>query len=217
MPMELDDDIDDDGDLQGFIAKDDEMDDDEEYGKPLPKNVKQPNRRIIQDSDGESEAEEEEKPSKKDKGKGKEKAAPVELPDWMAKQEPSTKMKWALAEVQRLDAEFPDDKIIIISSFTTALDLMADMLYEADFKVTRYQGDMTRKERDDSVKVLKKSKKCKIMLSELTLVPSTTTLEADPSPSSQCRSSAEESDSTSLAPTASSRSVSCRLGGRQMP
>lgn len=164
--MELDDDIDDDGDLKDFIAIDNEMDEDDEYGKPLSKKVKQPNRHIIQDSDDELEAEEKEKPSKKDKGKGREKVAPVELPDWMAKQEPSTKMKWALAEVQRLYAEFPDDKIIIISSFTTALDLMADMLYEADIKVTRYQGDMSRKERDDSVKVLKKSKKCKIMLSE---------------------------------------------------
>ncbi|ORY40897.1 SNF2 family N-terminal domain-domain-containing protein [Leucosporidium creatinivorum] len=167
IPMDVDEDIDDDGDLKNFIAKDDEMDEDDEDDKPSSsKKVKQPNRRIIQDSDDESEAEEE-KPSKQDKGKGKEKAGPVELPSWMEKQEPSTKMKWALAEVQRLDAEFPDDKIIIISSFTTALDLMADMLYEADFKVTRYQGDMTRKERDDSVRVLKKSKKCKIMLMSL--------------------------------------------------
>lgn len=181
--MELDDDIDDDGDLKDFIAKDDEVDEDDEDEKPSSlKKVKQPNRRIIQDSDDESEAEEE-KPSKKDKGKGKEKVGPVELPSYMEKQEPSTKMKWALAEVQRLDAEFPDDKIIIISSFTTALDLMADMLFEADFKVTRYQGDMTRKERDDSVKVLKKSKKCKIMLSEFALCLLQMTVQADPPPS----------------------------------
>jgi hypothetical protein len=98
------DDVDENGDLDGFIVADNE-DSDGDAG-PVTKPVKQANRRVIQDPDDEqSEAEEvsEEKASMSAKKAGKLKVK--ELPGWMAKQEPSTKMRWALDEVGRLFAE----------------------------------------------------------------------------------------------------------------
>jgi SNF2 family DNA or RNA helicase len=46
----------------------------------------------------------------------------------------------------------PDDKFIIISSFTSALDLVDDFLRSQNIPATRYQGDMSRTQRDDSVR-----------------------------------------------------------------
>ncbi|GAA5877102.1 hypothetical protein JCM16303_006167 [Sporobolomyces ruberrimus] len=177
--MEVDDDEDDadeKGDLDGFIVNDD---DDEYEDRSIKKKApKQPNRAVIQDSDDEddgllaSEAEEDfaSESRKKDKGKGKVigKAEAKKIRQiWMKKQETSTKMLWCLAELERLQAENPDDKVIIISSFTSMLDLLQDFLDSKDIKTCRYQGDMNAQDRLHSLKVLKKSKKCKVMLLSL--------------------------------------------------
>lgn len=47
------------------------------------------------------------------------------------------------------------------------LDLVSDYLTANGVRSTRYQGDMTRNQRDDSVKVLEKSKSVKVMLMSL--------------------------------------------------
>ncbi|GAA6038972.1 hypothetical protein JCM8097_000134 [Rhodosporidiobolus ruineniae] len=162
--MDVDDD-DPDETLGGFIVNDEE-DDDQPLGKK--KKPVQQNRRVIQDSDDESEAEEVPEPgssTKKDKGKGKEKSA-LEL-DWMPSKEPSAKMLWAYNKLLEIWRDHPDDKVIIISSFTSVLDLMEDYLKDNDIRTTRYQGDMNRQARDEALKILKKSKKCKVMLLSL--------------------------------------------------
>lgn len=79
---------------------------------------------------------------------------------------PSTKMMWVLEELEKLNKENPDDKVIIISSFTSMLDLLENYLNENEIRTCRYQGDMNANERQKSLKVLKKSKKCKVMLRE---------------------------------------------------
>ena len=102
-------------------------------------------------------------------------------------------MKWVTDELERLFTESPDDKVIIISSFTSMLDMLQvslhptyfvcshriskltfsansslsqDHLDSKDIKTCRYQGDMKNDERQHSLKTLKKSKKCKVMLRE---------------------------------------------------
>lgn len=142
-----------------------ESDSDDEEEEEAPVKTKKKNRAVIEDSD----EEEEKKPEKEkmsEKKAGKQKAA-KELPGWMAQQEPSTKMRWLLEEIRRIEIEAPDDKFIIISSFTSALDLVDDFLRSHNIPATRYQGDMSRTQRDDSVRILAKSKKCKIMLMSL--------------------------------------------------
>ncbi|KAK4694961.1 hypothetical protein P7C70_g8647, partial [Phenoliferia sp. Uapishka_3] len=122
---------------------------------------KQNNRAIVIDSDDE----EEEKDTEASKS-GKQKA-PKELPDWMASQEPSTKMVWLYNEISRVAAEAPDEKFLVISQFTSALDLVEDYLQSKGIKVTRYQGDMNATEREESVRILARSKKCNVMLMSL--------------------------------------------------
>ncbi|GJN91484.1 hypothetical protein Rhopal_004507-T1 [Rhodotorula paludigena] len=164
LDIDMDEDDDDDT-LGGFIVADDEDDDAFADSVKKKKKPKQPNRAIVQDSDDEqSEAEEEPAPSRKEKGKGKKKEKTALELDWMAKQEPSTKMIWALTEIERSFKETPDDKIIVISSFTSALELFDRYLATKGIRTTRYQGDMKITEREDSIRVLKKSKKCKVML-----------------------------------------------------
>ncbi|BGP04654.1 hypothetical protein JCM10049v2_000456 [Rhodotorula toruloides] len=170
--MEIDREEDDEDDtLGGFIVPDHEEDDDD-FGKSVSKKKpKQPNRAIIQDSDDEEQAEqseaEEEPAPRKDKGKGKQKEKPVYELKFIKELEPSTKMIWAEKEVERMLKENPDDKVIIISSFVSALDMMDIYLESKGHRTVRYQGDMSITEREESIRILKKSKKCRIMLLSL--------------------------------------------------
>ncbi|KAI5477304.1 hypothetical protein MNV49_006525 [Pseudohyphozyma bogoriensis] len=161
-------------DLENSDGEDDkdeleEKSEDEEEDLPVvSRGPKQKNRARVIDSDDEDEAKEE--ADKKDQEKAEKKKAKMkelELPDWMASQEPSTKMRWLLEEIQRLESEAPDDKILVISSFVSALDIVEDYLQSNGIRVTRYQGDMNASERSESVRILTKSKKCKIMLMSL--------------------------------------------------
>ncbi|GAA5826974.1 hypothetical protein JCM11251_002186 [Rhodosporidiobolus azoricus] len=159
---------DDDGDdtLGGFIVNDDEGD--SECGKPSRKKSKaQLNRRVVKDSDDEqSEAEEAPEPSSsKRMGKKKEKTA-LDL-HFMSDHEPSAKMLWLKDKLDTIFRENPDDKVIVISSFTSALDMVEQYLNKNDLRTCRYQGDMSRDAREESLRILKKSKKCKIMLLSL--------------------------------------------------
>ncbi|GAA5878832.1 hypothetical protein JCM1840_000729 [Sporobolomyces johnsonii] len=161
--------------LGGFIVEDGEASDDDDA--PVFKQKKTPkqlNRAVIQDSDEEdggaqSEAEEAPAPRKKDKGKGKAKEDNRTMADvgWMKEQEPSTKMIWTLTELERIFKEHPDDKVLIISSFTTALEMFADLLDSKGIRNCRYQGDMSNKDREEALRILRKSKKCKVMLLSL--------------------------------------------------
>lgn len=56
------------------------------------------------------------------------------------------------------------DKVIIISSFTSALDMMHEFLSNKGVKSCRYQGDMNIAEREAAIRRLKKSVKCRVML-----------------------------------------------------
>ncbi|BGP44657.1 hypothetical protein JCM10450v2_000471 [Rhodotorula kratochvilovae] len=156
--------------LGGFIVPDEE--DDDEFAKAAKKKApKQPNRAVIQDSDEDepaqqSEAEEELAP-KADKGKGKKKVKSVRELLWMKEQEPSTKMVWVMNELERMFRDNPDDKIIVISSFVTALDMMDNYLKNKDVRTLRYQGDMSIGERDETLRIFRKSKKRKVMLLSL--------------------------------------------------
>lgn len=91
--------------------KDDPEDDDD---VPAPRAAKQNNTRVIVDSDDEAEATEARKSpemSSKKAGKQKEKIEKKEkkikekVENWADAQEPSTKMRWLLAELNRIENE----------------------------------------------------------------------------------------------------------------
>lgn len=129
-----------------------------------PSVPKQKNRAIVIDSDDDEEESggggKDETMSSTKAGKQKAK----ELPGWMASQEPSTKLIWLYEEIARVAIEYvifflsfslhsaaraltsfflrgraPTDKFIVISQFTTALDLVEDYLLSKGVGVTRYQ------------------------------------------------------------------------------
>ncbi|GAA5891117.1 hypothetical protein JCM6882_006429 [Rhodosporidiobolus microsporus] len=163
-------DDDEDDTLGGFIVNDDEESDDEvKSSKKKTKAPSQPNRRVIQDSDDEhSEAEEVPEPSSsRSKGKGKQKEKSALEVEFMKSHEPSAKMLWLKAKLDAIFRDSPDDKVILISSFTSALDIAGEYLTKHGYTNTRYQGDMNREARDEALRILKKSKKCKIMLLSL--------------------------------------------------
>ncbi|KAK4057554.1 hypothetical protein OIO90_001199 [Microbotryomycetes sp. JL221] len=156
-------------------AKIEAVSDDEDFGPIVKKKLLQPNRAIIQDSDDDEElptlkqlsdrSKSKRDASTNDKKAGKQKAK--ELPGWMAEQEPSTKMKWALDEVLRAQVDSPDDKFIIISTFTTALDMMEDLFDAHGVKVLRYQGDMNREHRATAVRLFRKKDSYRVLLLSL--------------------------------------------------
>jgi len=189
----MDDDDDDvDETLGGFIVPDGDEDDDE-FGKALVKRKpKQPNRAVVQDSDDDdqvaqqSEAEEEPAPQSA-KAKGKKKVKTLEQIQWVREQEPSTKMLWAMAELERMFKENPEgasslpllprrahaantcfgscscaEKVIIISSFVAGLDILDTYLESKGVRTLRYQGDMSISDRDETLRTFRKSKKRKV-------------------------------------------------------
>ncbi|KAM0748722.1 hypothetical protein T439DRAFT_71167 [Meredithblackwellia eburnea MCA 4105] len=141
--------------LKGKGKATDEDDEEIEVAGP-----RQRNRAVVMDSDDE---EEEKEIDKAITAKSKVK----ELPPWLTAQEPSTKFIWLGKEILRARQENSDDKFLVLSQFTSALDMVEEYLKKLNIIVTRYQGDMNVAQRDESVSVLKKSKKCFVMLMSL--------------------------------------------------
>ncbi|GAA5916809.1 hypothetical protein JCM8208_004781 [Rhodotorula glutinis] len=169
--MDEDDDIDE--TLGGFIVPDGDEDDDDFGDAVQQRKPKQPNRAIVQDSDDEdgdvaqqSEAEEEPAP-KSAKAKGKKKVKTAEQIQWVREQEPSTKMLWTMAELERMFKENPEEKVIVISSFVAGLDILDTYLGTQGVRTLRYQGDMTISDRDETLRTFRKSKKRKVLLLSL--------------------------------------------------
>ncbi|KAL5520215.1 hypothetical protein ACEPAG_9428 [Sanghuangporus baumii] len=83
------------------------------------------------------------------------------------KVEPSTKMLCMLESILKWRAEFPGDKAIVYSQWTSMLDLVEAYLKESGVQVLRYDGRMNRLARVDSVARFKKSNGPPIMLVSL--------------------------------------------------
>lgn len=140
-------------------------DDDAEDAGPVH-FMKQKNARVVQDSDDEEEAvDANEKDVKNKKGKGKGKA--IEEDNWSKAQEPSAKMRWLLVEIERVAATAPDEKFLVLCSFTKFLDILDDFLNANGVRTVRFQGDMSRKDRDQSLRIITKSTKVKVYVPNL--------------------------------------------------
>ncbi|CAD6573847.1 MAG: hypothetical protein CYPHOPRED_005227 [Cyphobasidiales sp. Tagirdzhanova-0007] len=107
--------------------------------------------------------------SRTEKGKGKaELVSPSkgarDLVSVMGKFIPSTKLR---AAVQIIEAAPKDDKFMLISQWTSMLELTSHYLRELGIPHLRFQGDMSRSERDEAVKKFNKSPKYKCLLMSL--------------------------------------------------
>ncbi|KAF5357721.1 hypothetical protein D9758_007422 [Tetrapyrgos nigripes] len=161
---ESNDEYEDDDNLSDFIVPDDA--DDGEY-TPRPKKMKKPlmNKRkhvIVIDSD------EDEDPEEKELILGrKRKALSAKEIKMLPRFFPSTKMKYMMNEIVRLAKEHPDEKTMVVSQWTSCLKLVSEYLDENGIAHVRYQGDMSRNERDKSVRVFMARDKAKVLLMSL--------------------------------------------------
>ncbi|EPQ53423.1 hypothetical protein GLOTRDRAFT_139677 [Gloeophyllum trabeum ATCC 11539] len=175
----------DDDDMRDFIV-DDDADDDEEYGSRRPskkapvvvdgddedgefapprantRKGKGKARAIILDSDDEEDAEvifgkKEPEPERPADGK-------IRL---MSKFLPSTKMKHMMESLREWSKTNPDEKVLIISQWTSCLDLVSNYLSENGMIHVKYQGSMNRAMRDRAVRVFMAKDKAKYMLMSL--------------------------------------------------
>ncbi|KAL1744579.1 SNF2 family N-terminal domain-containing protein [Schizophyllum fasciatum] len=80
---------------------------------------------------------------------------------------PSTKMRYMMEALERLFKEKPDEKVILVSQWTTALGLLSDYLSERQIAHVKYQGDMHRNARDAAVRAFMAKDKAKVMLMSL--------------------------------------------------
>ncbi|KAG9018867.1 hypothetical protein FRB90_008804 [Tulasnella sp. 427] len=79
-------------------------------------------------------------------------AEPVRQPPMMAKFLPSTKMIAMMDLLENIRDNYPDDKVMVVSQWTSALELCANYLDEKHFGYVRYEGNMNRTAREHSVR-----------------------------------------------------------------
>ncbi|KAG9049705.1 hypothetical protein FS837_009350 [Tulasnella sp. UAMH 9824] len=79
-------------------------------------------------------------------------AEPVRQPPMMAKFLPSTKMIAMMRLLEDIRDKYPDDKVMVVSQWTSALELCANYLDEKHFSYVRYEGSMNRTAREHAVR-----------------------------------------------------------------
>ncbi|KAF8632872.1 hypothetical protein AX17_004720 [Amanita inopinata Kibby_2008] len=80
---------------------------------------------------------------------------------------PSTKMKYMMEQIRKTHKEKPDEKILIVSQWTSCLSLVSDYLAEWDISYVKYQGDMNRVARDKAIREFMSESRTRVMLMSL--------------------------------------------------
>jgi len=88
-------------------------------------------------------------------------------PSSMAKFLPSTKMQAMMRILEDIQDNHPDDKVIIVSQWVSALELVSHYIAEKGFTFVTYQGSMSTTERQTAVRALMTKDKVKVMLMSL--------------------------------------------------
>lgn len=81
--------------------------------------------------------------------------------------EPSTKMLKMLEYIKDWLLEYPDDKIILYSQWTSMIDLVIQLLSQEDIDVLRFDGKMSRLSRDETLRQFKKAGGPRILIISL--------------------------------------------------
>ncbi|KAG8848478.1 hypothetical protein FRB91_010772 [Serendipita sp. 411] len=89
---------------------------------------------------------------------------PMDRPEMMSSFLPSTKMQYMMGYLEDVERENPDDKTMIVSQWTSALDLCSDYLSERGIRYIRYQGNMNSRERSDAINTFMTKGSVKVML-----------------------------------------------------
>ncbi|KAF9003233.1 SNF2 family N-terminal domain-containing protein [Cyathus striatus] len=80
---------------------------------------------------------------------------------------PSTKMKHMMQQLQNLMSERPEEKVLIVSQWTSCLSLVSKYLQEVNILHVNYRGDMDRSQRSQAVKDFTCNAEIRVMLMSL--------------------------------------------------
>ncbi|KAF8488076.1 SNF2 family N-terminal domain-containing protein [Gautieria morchelliformis] len=167
-----------DNSLSDFIVERDEDEEEKDARRELKQKLTR-NKRVVLDSDEDIQVDDEVEllpPTAVRKKKGK--TVQRFLPSTKMKEMMSLLKEWADKEdtknekvcqvsVQSRYSFSPTFQTIVISQWTSCLDLIADYLDENGFTFVRYQGDMSRLARDEAVRIFMSQGKARVMLMSL--------------------------------------------------
>ncbi|PPQ65989.1 hypothetical protein CVT26_010649 [Gymnopilus dilepis] len=159
------DDYDDDEDnLSDFIVQSDEEEEEKDARRAMNKRQGKKRAHIIIDSDDEPDT-----PEEKEVIFGVPRKVPTKekMVMTMSRFLPSTKMKYMMEQLQKLVKAKPDEKTLIVSQWTGCLSLVSDYLTEKGIPHVKYQGDMSRTQRERAVQVFMSKEKARVMLMSL--------------------------------------------------
>ncbi|KIK40408.1 hypothetical protein CY34DRAFT_807271 [Suillus luteus UH-Slu-Lm8-n1] len=156
-------DDDEDDDISDFIVEDDEDEEEKDARRDIKKRLRT-RRAMVVESDDELDADEREvvigrNPRKVPASMGQVKT--------MSRFLPSTKMNHMMEHLEKWAKQSPGDKTIIISQWTECLKLVSDFLAEKKIPHVKYQGSMSRNQRDQAVRVFMVGNTAQVMLMSL--------------------------------------------------
>lgn len=156
-------DDDEDDDISDFIVEDGEDEEEKDARRDIKKRLRT-RRAMVVESDDELDADEREVVI----GRGPRKVpASVGQVKTMSRFLPSTKMNHMMEHLEKWAKQSPGDKTIIISQWTECLKLVSDFLAEKKIPHVKYQGSMSRSQRDQAVRVFMVGNTAQVMLMSL--------------------------------------------------
>ncbi|KAH7924689.1 hypothetical protein BV22DRAFT_1012721 [Leucogyrophana mollusca] len=148
-----------DDDMSDFIVESDEDEEEKDARRALKKSLGK-RRAMVVESDDEMDDVVIGAPRTQE-------ALPTGPVKMMSKFLPSTKMKRMMEHLVRWAEANPGEKTIVISQWTECLKLVSDYLTENHMPHVKYQGSMSRAQRDQAVRAFMIGSKAEVMLMSL--------------------------------------------------
>ncbi|KAG2151182.1 SNF2 family N-terminal domain-containing protein [Suillus bovinus] len=154
---------DDDDDMSDFIVEDGEDEEEKDARRNIKKRLRT-RRAIVVESDDELDADERDVVIGRNPRQVPASTGEVRM---MSRFLPSTKMNHMIEHLEKWAKQYPGDKTIIISQWTECLKLVSDFLVEKKVPHVKYQGSMSRSQRDQAVRVFMTGNTAQVMLMSL--------------------------------------------------
>lgn len=153
-----------DDDMSDFIVGSDEDEEEKDARRALKKRLGKKRAHVILDSDEEGDTPEEKEVIFGVRKKTTLSKAAIKL---MPRFLPSSKMKYMMDELLKLQKTNPEEKTLLVSQWTGCLSLISAYLTEHGIPHVKYQGDMSRTKRDQAVTIFMAKEKAHVMLMSL--------------------------------------------------
>ncbi|KAJ7076087.1 SNF2 superfamily protein [Mycena belliarum] len=155
-----------DSDLSDFIVQSDEDEEEKDARQTLKRRLGK-RRAITTIVDSDDEMDNDDTPEEKEVLFGARPKLSKEAVKLMPRFLPSAKMKHMMDVLRALVEGRPEEKTLIISQWTSCLDIVSAYLTECGIIHVKYVGGMTRNQRDQAVQVFMSKDKARVMLMSL--------------------------------------------------